>query len=160
MVKGAWAYPYSNDFKTVNSKALVAIRVRAAQQGERDVFEAAGKLLEAIKKRDEGKDVDDLLDVKVGRVLNRQNESRLRDAISNIDEASKIEGLSRRDRALLRETMRLLQDVLSELDSDGKQVDDEEVSVEEAIAVVLNKTTPIQRERLMKALEVLAKTRK
>jgi len=93
-------------------------------------------------------------------VLNRQNESRLRDAISNIDEASKIEGLSRRDRALLRETMRLLQDVLSELDSDGKQVDDEEVSVEEAIAVVLNKTTPIQRERLMKALEVLAKTRK
>ena len=46
--KGHWHYIYTSDFKTVDRAALIAIRQRAGQQKQTDVFNAAGKLLEKI----------------------------------------------------------------------------------------------------------------
>ena len=45
--KAAWAYPYGKGGKVYRS-ALVAIRQRAGQQGHREIFDAAGRLLELI----------------------------------------------------------------------------------------------------------------
>lgn len=53
--KAAWAYPFSGDFKNVSRPGLVAIRQRAGQQDETDIFEAAGELIEKI---DAEKDAD------------------------------------------------------------------------------------------------------
>lgn len=46
--KQHYAYPFTDDFKNVNRKGLVATRQRAGQQGEDEIFEAAGKLLEMM----------------------------------------------------------------------------------------------------------------
>jgi hypothetical protein len=47
-LKGHWHYIYTSDFKTVDRAALIAIRQRAGQQKQTDVFNAAGKLIEKI----------------------------------------------------------------------------------------------------------------
>jgi len=52
--KGAYAYPYTSDFKNVDRTGLAAIRQRAGQQKEQDVFDAAGKLIDRIDE-EEGK---------------------------------------------------------------------------------------------------------
>ena len=46
--KGNWSYIYTSDFENVDRAGLIAIRQRAGQQKQVDVFEAAGKLLEKI----------------------------------------------------------------------------------------------------------------
>lgn len=46
--KEHWHYIYTSDFKNVDRAGLIAIRQRAGQQGQTDVFNAAGKLLEKI----------------------------------------------------------------------------------------------------------------
>lgn len=45
--KAGWAYPFGEAGRVYRS-ALTAIRQRAGQQGERDIFEAAGRLIERI----------------------------------------------------------------------------------------------------------------
>jgi len=45
--KEAWKYPFGKNSQVYRS-GLIAIRQRAAQQGERDIFEAAGRLLEVV----------------------------------------------------------------------------------------------------------------
>lgn len=45
--KGAWKFIFTSDFENLDRRGLVAIRQRSAQQGCDDIFEAAGKLLEA-----------------------------------------------------------------------------------------------------------------
>ena len=45
--KEAWKYPFGKNGNVYRS-GLIAIRQRAAQQGERDIFEAAGRLLELV----------------------------------------------------------------------------------------------------------------
>lgn len=46
--KGNWSYIYTSDFVNVDRAGLIAIRQRAGQQKQTDIFEAAGKLLEKI----------------------------------------------------------------------------------------------------------------
>jgi hypothetical protein len=46
--KQHWHYIYTNNFVTVDRAGLIAIRQRAGQQGQTDVFNAAGKLIEKI----------------------------------------------------------------------------------------------------------------
>ena len=46
--KEHWHYIYTSDFKNVDRAGLIAIRQRAGQQKQTDVFNAAGKLLEKI----------------------------------------------------------------------------------------------------------------
>jgi HK97 family phage prohead protease len=53
--KAKWKYPFTSDFKNVDRRGLIAIRQRAGQQGDNDIFEAAGKLVEMIDKK-EGKE--------------------------------------------------------------------------------------------------------
>jgi len=53
--KAKWKYPFTSDFKNVDRRGLIAIRQRAGQQGDDDIFEAAGKLLEMIDEK-EGKE--------------------------------------------------------------------------------------------------------
>jgi HK97 family phage prohead protease len=53
--KAKWKYPFTSDFKNVDRRGLIAIRQRAGQQGDDDIFEASGKLLEMIDEK-EGKE--------------------------------------------------------------------------------------------------------
>ena len=46
--KAHWHYIYTSDFVNVDRAGLIAIRQRAGQQKQTDVFNAAGKLLEKI----------------------------------------------------------------------------------------------------------------
>lgn len=46
--KAGWAYPFGKAGKVYRS-ALTAVRQRAGQQGQQDIFEAAGRLLERIE---------------------------------------------------------------------------------------------------------------
>jgi hypothetical protein len=46
--KEHWHYIYTSDFVNVDRAGLIAIRQRAGQQGQTDVFNAAGKLLEKL----------------------------------------------------------------------------------------------------------------
>ena len=46
--KEHWHYIYTSDFVNVDRAGLIAIRQRAGQQKQTDVFEAAGKLIEKI----------------------------------------------------------------------------------------------------------------
>ena len=47
--KGAYKYPYTSDFANVDRKGLVAIRQRAGQTDEKEIFDAAGRLLGLIE---------------------------------------------------------------------------------------------------------------
>ena len=51
--KGRFRYPFTDDFKTISINGLNAIRVRAAQNNEDDIFEEAGRLRELIDERGE-----------------------------------------------------------------------------------------------------------
>lgn len=48
--KEHWHYIMTSDFETIDRSALIAIRQRAGQQKQTDVFNAAGKLIEKIDK--------------------------------------------------------------------------------------------------------------
>ena len=48
MTKEHWHYIYTSDFKNVDRAGLIAIRQRAGQQKQTDVFNAAGAMLEKI----------------------------------------------------------------------------------------------------------------
>jgi hypothetical protein len=58
--KAHWKYPFSNDFASVNINGLRAIRTRAAQTREDDIFATAGVLLEEAKKKIENKELEAL----------------------------------------------------------------------------------------------------
>lgn len=49
--KGHYKYPFSDDFKTVSVNGLRAIRGRSGQTGEKEIFNAAGPLLDAAKEK-------------------------------------------------------------------------------------------------------------
>jgi hypothetical protein len=46
--KQHWHYIYTSDFVNIDRAGLIAIRQRAGQQNQTDVFNAAGKLLEKL----------------------------------------------------------------------------------------------------------------
>jgi hypothetical protein len=48
--KQHWHYIFTSDFKNVDRAGLIAIRQRAGQQKQTDVFEAAGKMIDNIDK--------------------------------------------------------------------------------------------------------------
>jgi hypothetical protein len=50
--KGHYGYIYTSDFKTVDRQGLRAIRQRSAQNGLTSVFAAAGKMIEAIDRKE------------------------------------------------------------------------------------------------------------
>lgn len=58
--KGHYKYPYSSDFKNVNRAGLIAIRQRAGQQHETEIFNKAGSLLEKIDGKKKMKAVSEL----------------------------------------------------------------------------------------------------
>ena len=62
--KDAWAYPFGKGGRLYRS-ALTAIRQRSAQQGERDIFEAAGRLLEELDGR---RQAGAFIEIMAGRV--------------------------------------------------------------------------------------------
>ena len=49
--KAHYRYPFSDDFERISVPGLKAIRSRAAQNNETDIFDAAGRMLEAIDKK-------------------------------------------------------------------------------------------------------------
>ena len=49
--KAHWKYPFSSDFANVSLNGLRAIRTRAAQTEEDEIFATAGKLLDAAKEK-------------------------------------------------------------------------------------------------------------
>ena len=49
--KAHFRYPFSDDFKTISENGLKAIRSRSAQNDETEIFNAAGKMLDAIGKK-------------------------------------------------------------------------------------------------------------
>ena len=53
--KQYYSFPYSDDFKKVNRKGLIAIKQRAAQYGYDDIFKASSELLDLIDAKEEGK---------------------------------------------------------------------------------------------------------
>lgn len=75
---------------------------------------------------------------KVGRVLSKANESKIKEAKDDVEEASKMEGVSRPCKALLKQAGRGLSDVLASLGEEGGGVEKER-SVREAMAFVLAK---------------------
>jgi len=53
--KGAYKYIFTSDFENVDRAGLIAIRQRAGQQNDEEIFNAAGKVLDII----DGKSLDD-----------------------------------------------------------------------------------------------------
>ena len=51
--KGHWKYPFTSDFKNVSINGLKAIRSRAGQTEETEIFNAAGKLLDMATEDEE-----------------------------------------------------------------------------------------------------------
>mgnify|MGYP003648730412 CR=1 FL=1 len=51
--KARFKYPFSDDFKKVSRNGLIAIRSRAAQNDETEIFDEAGRLLELVNEREE-----------------------------------------------------------------------------------------------------------
>ena len=47
-LNGHWTYVFTSDFKTVDRAGLIAIRQRAGQNKETEIFDAAGKILEKL----------------------------------------------------------------------------------------------------------------
>lgn len=54
--KGHYNFPFSQDFKTVHRRGLIAIRSRAAQFDDKSIFDAAGRLLELYSAEEEPED--------------------------------------------------------------------------------------------------------
>ncbi len=50
--KAKWKYPFTSDFKNVYRSGLVAIRQRASQQNDDEIFEFAGKLIDLIDEKE------------------------------------------------------------------------------------------------------------
>lgn len=53
--KGHYKYPFSDDFKTVSLNGIRAIRVRSAQNDETEIFDAAGRLMDAARAKIEAR---------------------------------------------------------------------------------------------------------
>lgn len=119
-----------------------------------DVAEAKAWLKEnkfkAIKfepAKEEGKGL------KLGRVLSKANEGKIREARDDIAEATKTE-ITRPCRALLSSAGRGLTDVISSLGSMGEAVV-KPPTVKEATAIVISRIGGVERRRLIKTLQVL-----
>lgn len=145
--KGAYAYPFSDDFETVSRAGLIAIRSRAGQQKEQDVLDAAGKLIEAI---DGKKEPEEEKSVKQGRVLSASNEARIRDARDDVDEAAKMDDVSRPCKALLSKASRTLNEVLNTLGEEESP----KRRIKEAQAVMIA-AAPEDREQVRKLFDAL-----
>ena len=90
---------------------------------------------------------------KLGRVLNKANESKIRDAVDDLDEAKKMDGVSRGCKALIGQASRGLKDVLSSLGLE--QGIAKEFGVKDAMAVVLAEGDEQELSVLKSALEAL-----
>jgi len=127
--KGAWAYPYSNDFRTVHRKGLIAIRQRAGQQGEEDIFDAAGRLIEMIDTAEaEGgeKDEQGKQRQKAGRALSKENEGFLKDAVEDLVEVEGMKELSRAAKALVQSARWKVERVLKAAERGSEDEDGED----------------------------------
>ena len=89
---------------------------------------------------------------KAGRVLSKANENHIKEAKDHVDEASKMEGITRPCRAMLEKASRNLATVLSSL-GEG---DMNEEKVEKAMSILLLATRR-EREKMMNLLKTLAK---
>lgn len=75
---------------------------------------------------------------KLGRVLSKANEGKIRDAIDDLDEASKTEGVPRGCKALIVQARRNLGDVVSSLgDNEGVEKAETPMDTKQAMAVLL-----------------------
>jgi len=80
----------------------------------------------------------DFVTEKLGRVLSKANEGKIRDAIDDLDEASKTEGVPRGCKALIVQARRNLGDVVSSLgDNEGVEKAETPMDTKQAMAVLL-----------------------
>jgi hypothetical protein len=161
---GKLTSPVMKEFgRNLKENRNVSVAVKGDEDGETKGEDGgAGSSEEAdgdTKQVEEGKEEDtqdaEVKDVKLGRVLSKANEGKIRNAYENCVEANKME-MPRGAKALIREASSDLGSVLSSLGGGGG--DDEEgksVSVKEAISIVLTKTTEEERERTLTALSAM-----
>jgi len=99
-------------------------------------------------------------ELKAGRSLSKANEAKLRDAKESVDAVIGME-IPRPAKAALREASSSLKDVLGAFgdDDDGKEVA-KEISVKEAMSIVLAKATPEQLDTMLKTLQAFQGTDK
>jgi len=96
---------------------------------------------------------------KRGRVLNKANEKKIRDAVDDLEEASKMDGVPRGCKALIRQAKRSLGDVVSSLGGDGEVVEEKTeagVSAKQAMAILLATGGEAERKvmaSMLKAIE-------
>ena len=94
---------------------------------------------------------------KLGRVLNKANESKIRDAVDDLDEAGKME-IPRGAKALVNQAKRSLKEVLASLGTDVGG--DKESELNDAVALVLAKGSNADLSRLRTALDAIERTEK
>lgn len=93
-------------------------------------------------------------DTKMGRVLSRMNEAKIKDAREDVIEAGKMDGVSRPCRALLRSASNGLGDVLSSLESESSE-GQKDITVKSAMAYLVANATRQQRENMISLLNHL-----
>jgi len=91
---------------------------------------------------------------KAGRILSKANEGRIREAKENVEEAVKIEGTPRAAKALLREASVNLGAVLDGLGSEDGEDAVGEMTVKDAVGILLGQGTKNDRDNVRKAFDL------
>lgn len=100
-----------------------------------------------------GKD-GELTDTKLGRVLSLSNEKRIREAKDHVDEVHGTGEMMMSHKAMLRIASGNLKEVLASL-GEVEQAGEQEMSVKDAVALVITKATPEQRKQLASTLRAI-----
>lgn len=101
----------------------------------------------------ETKILDNSISEKAGRALSKANETRIRDAKEAIDDVLEMDNVPRPAKATLREAGQGLQSVLSE--NEAEEETPKQITVNDAMSVVLACANASQREKMLETLEVL-----
>ena len=100
---------------------------------------------------------NDKIGEKQGRVLSKANETKIADALDDINEAAGLEGTPRPCKALLKSASGSLREVLGSL---GEMDGQKEMTVGDAIKVLLVEATPLEQRRAMDAMRAVAEGRR
>jgi len=120
-----------------------AILRQVEEEEERSVEEVANKAIDSVGE-------------KQGRVISKANETKIRDAVIDLEEASKVVDVPRSYVALVRQAARNLRDVLDSMGS-GEEANVES-SVKDAIALFLSTGTSEQRRQVKEVLIAFEQT--
>jgi hypothetical protein len=99
------------------------------------------------------------LRTKAGRVLSKANENAIKEAMDLLNDMEDYDGLPRPCKSMCRDVKRSLKAVLDSLGADDEPVDEKteksEMTVEEAMAMVISKSTPEQRSKVVSILKTM-----